>query len=135
MKILKLLEQLIKELHSISDSQNKLTNKMNEINENIKGGIGHLRFDDSGISIVSKFDNLENSISKCVKEYNINNKIDKEVEYLDRYKQIKKNNPKLLEFVEKYFKYDDKYQVLDLVEEVRVLYGLGNEINLNGGKH
>ena len=90
MKILKLLEQLIKELHSISN---------------------------------------------CVKEYNINNTIDKEVEYLDRYKQIKKNNPKLLEFVEKYFKYNDKYQVLDLVEEVRVLYGLGNEIDLNGGKH
>ena len=135
MKILKLLEQLIKELHSISDGQNKLTNKMNEINENIKSGIGHLRFDDSGISIVSKFDNLENSISNCVKEYNINNTIDKEVEYLDRYKQIKKNNPKLLEFVEKYFEYKDKYQVLDLVEEVRVLYGLGNEIDLNGGKH
>lgn len=135
MKILKLLEQLIKELHSISDSQNKLTNKMNEINENIKGGVGQLRFDASGISIVSKFDTLENSISNCVKEYNINNTIDKEVEYLDRYKQIKKNNPKLLEFVEKYFEYKDKYQVLDLVEEVRVLYGLGNEIDLNGGKH
>lgn len=135
MKILKLLEQLIKELHSISDSQNKLTNKMNEINENIKGGVGQLRFDGSGISVVSKFDTLENSISNCVKEYNINNTIDKEVEYLDRYKQIKKNNPKLLEFVEKYFEYKDKYQVLDLVEEVRVLYGLGNEINLNGGKH
>lgn len=135
MKILKLLEQLIKELHSISDSQNKLTNKMNEINENIKSGIGHFRLDDSGISIVGKFDTLENSISNCVKEYNINNTIDKEVEYLDKYKQIKKDNPKLLEFVEKYFKYNDKYQVLDLVEEVRVLYGLGNEIDLNGGKH
>ena len=135
MKILKLLEQLIKELHSISDSQNKLTNKMNEISENIKSGIGCLRIDDSGMSITSKFNTLENSISSCVKEYNINNTIDKEVEYLDRYKQIKKNNPKLLEFVEEYFKYDDKYQVLDLVTEVKVRYGLGNEIDLNGGKH
>ena len=135
MKILKLLEQLIKELHSISDSQNKLTNKMNEINENIKGGIGHLRFDDSGSSIISRFDTLENSISSCVKEYNINKAIDEEVEYLDKYKQIKKNNPKLLEFVEEYFKYDNKYEVLDLVEEVRIRYGLGNEIDLDGGKH
>ena len=135
MKILKTLEQLIKELHSIAEGQNKLTNKMNEINENIKGGIGHLRFDDSGSSIISRFDTLENSISSCVKEYNINNAIEKEVEYLDKYKQIKKNNPKLLEFVEEYFKYDNKYEVLDLVEEVRIRYGLGNEIDLDGGKH
>lgn len=127
MKILKLIEQLIKELHAISDSQNKLTDKINEINENIRGGVCQLKYDNTGICVSDRLDTISAQLGGKVNTYDLPKYINDEIDYLDRYKTMNKTNPKLLEFVNNYCNPKDKYHQLKLAEEIKDKYNLHDE--------
>lgn len=113
LRITKLLELLIA-------TQKEINKSIKDLREDIKP-----KFDTISIS-TNKINCISDSLSEL--ESNIYTKdetieaINKECDYRKEYEECKDKNYALLELIEKYCKYDNKYKVLDIFEEINSKY-------------
>lgn len=109
LKITKLLELLIA-------TQKEINKSIKELKEDIKPKWTTISTNtDRIISISSTLNDLQSNV--CTKEETIKT-INKEYDYRKEYEECKDENYALLELIEKYCKYDNKYRVIDLFKEI-----------------
>ena len=91
-----------------------------ELKEDIKPKFDTISINTDRISCISdNFSKLESSIYS--KEETVK-AINKEYDYRKEYEECKDENYDLLELIEKYCKYDNKYKVLDIFKEISEKY-------------
>lgn len=113
LKITKLLEVLIA-------TQKEINKSIKELREDIKPKINTISLNADRITCIS--DNLSNLKSSIYTKNETVNVINKECDYREKYEECKDENYDLLELIEKYCKYDNKYKVLDIFEEINNRY-------------
>ena len=113
LRITKLLESLI-------ETQKEINRSIKELKEDIKPKFDTISISADRITCISdSLSKLENNI--YTKEDTIK-AINKECDYRKEYEECKDENYALLELIEKYCKYDNKYKVLDIFEEINSKY-------------
>ena len=113
LRITKLLESLIA-------TQKEINRSIKELREDIKPQLNKITIDSNKISIIdNQLANLESNV--YTKEETVKT-INKEYDYREEYEECKDENYALLELIEKYCKYDNKYKVLDLFKEINDKY-------------
>lgn len=113
LKITKLLELLIA-------TQEEINKSIKELKEEIKP-----KFDSISINadkITSIYNNLENFKSNIYTQEETIKAINKEYDYRKEYEKCKDENYNLLELIERYCKYDNKYKILDIFKEINEKY-------------
>lgn len=109
LKITKLLKLLIA-------TQKEINKSIKELKEDIKPKWTTISTNtDRIISISSTLNDLQSNV--YTKEETIKT-INKEYDYRKEYEECKDENYALLELIEKYCKYDNKYRVIDLFKEI-----------------
>lgn len=113
LKITKLLESLIA-------TQKEINKSIKELKEDLKPQCDKIAADRETITVINKqLTNIESNI--YTKEETVKT-INKECDYRKEYEECKDENYALLELIEKYCKYDNKYKVLDIFEEINSKY-------------
>ena len=113
LKITKLLKLLIA-------TQKEINKSIKELKEDIKPKWTTISTNtDRIISISSTLNDLQSNV--YTKEETIKT-INKEYDYRKEYEECKDENYALLELIEKYCKYDNKYRVIDLFKEIDKQY-------------
>lgn len=113
LKITKLLEVLIA-------TQKEINESIKELKEDIKPQWDKISTNADGIRIINnQLNNLETNV--YTKEETVKT-INKEYDYRESYNECKDENYALLKLIEKYCKYKDKYQVIDLFNEIEKEY-------------
>lgn len=113
LRITKLLELLI-------ETQKEINKSIKGLREDLEPQLNKITIDSNKISIISnQLANLESNV--YTKEETIKT-INKECDYRKEYEECKDKNYALLELIEKYCKYDNKYKVLDIFEEINSKY-------------
>ena len=109
LKITKLLKLLIA-------TQKEINKSIKELKEDLKPKLTTISTNtDRIISISSTLNDLQSNV--YTKEETIKT-INKEYDYRKEYEECKDENYALLELIEKYCKYDNKYRVIDLFKEI-----------------
>ena len=109
LKITKLLEVLIA-------TQKEINKSIKELKEDVKPQWDKITINSKEISIINnQLTNLESNV--YTKKETVE-AINREYDYRRRYEECKDKSCDLLELVEKYCKYEDKYKMLDLFEEI-----------------
>lgn len=113
LKTTKLLEVLIA-------TQKEINKSIKELKEDIKPQWNKISISADKISCIStKLSDLETNI--YTKEETVK-AINKECDYREKHEKCKEENYALLELIEKYCKYDNKYKMLDMFEEINDRY-------------
>lgn len=126
MKILKQIAESLKSLSAISENLIKINGGIDRLNKNVEDGnlTNVLRINKDGLStsIVSKFDMLENRIENNVPTYKkTEDMIKAEIQFDKDYRQRYEENPALIEFIEKYIKYE-KHDIIKIYDEIKSTY-------------
>lgn len=111
----------IKELlKNFIETQNQINESLKGLREDLKPKITTLN--SLGITTL-KIDKIENCIESNIytKEQTIET-INKECDYRERYKKCQQENADLLHLIETYFKYNDKYEVLNIFDDINRRY-------------
>ena len=109
LRITKLLELLI-------ETQKEINKSIKGLREDLEPQLNKITIDSNKISIISnQLTNLESNI--YTKEETIKT-INKEYDYRKEYEECKEENYALLELIERYCKYDNKYKVLDVFKKI-----------------
>lgn len=109
LKIKKLLEAFIA-------TQKEINKSIKELKEDIKPKWDRITTNtDKIFSVSNTLTNLESNV--YTKEETVK-AINKEYDYRKEYEVCKDENYALLELIEKYCKYDNKYEVLDIFTEI-----------------
>ena len=129
--------ELFKALVNNQETTNKQLGQLNRLLES--GALGKLTFDDNGFTIASKINYIENRIDntisqKTMEEY-VSETIDKELLYNKDYERCFKTNSDLLELIESYCKYEDKYEVIELFDKINSTYNVTNKLKPNKNKN
>ena len=116
----KLFKELINVLSNIHGSLLNINGKLYNIDESIK----IKSTDMEGIKI--KISDLTSSQHEIItniytKEQTVE-QINKEYDYRKRYEECEKENKDVLYLIQEYCKYTDKYQILDLFDEINRRY-------------
>lgn len=113
LKITKLLELLIA-------TQKEINRSLKELREDIKPKFDNISINANEINCISdKLNELRNNV--YTQEDTIK-AINKEYDYRKEYELCEDENNALLELIEEYCKYDDKYKVLELYREINSKY-------------
>lgn len=115
----------IKELlKSFIETQNQINESLKGLREDLKPKLDEIRITADKLNTYSfKVDRLDNCF-----ESNIYTKdatievINKEYDYRKEYERCSKENNDLLQMVEKYCRYEDKYEVLKIFDEINKNY-------------
>lgn len=141
MKILKQIAESLKSLSTISENLIKINGGIDRLNKNVEDGnlTNVLRINKDGLStsIVSKFDILESKIENNVPTYKkTEDMIKAEIQFDKDYRQRYEENPALIEFIEKYIKYE-KHDIIKLYDEIKSTYTVdfANSVKEVSGKH
>lgn len=109
MKIKDLLKILI-------ETQKQINKSIQELKQDMKPKFTTISINSDRISCISdNLSKLENNIYS--KEETVK-AINKEYDYRKEYEECKDENYYLLELIEKYCKYDDKYEMLNIFKEI-----------------
>lgn len=110
-------------LKTLVESQIGINKILNKLNKNIED-IVKPKFETISIS-ADKIMRLDQQIECNIytKEQTVE-QINKEYDYRQKYETYKKTNSDLLEMIEKYCRYDNKYKVLELFEEIERDYSI-----------
>lgn len=103
--------------------------KLNKLLEN--GSLGRLSIDNTGFTITNRLDNLASSM---ITQTKMEDYIQKEILYNKDYDRCDNENPDLLKMIETYFKFDDKYEVIDIFDKVKCQYEVKSKSNINKNK-
>lgn len=141
MKILKQIAESLKSLSTISENLIKINGGIDRLNKNVEDGnlTNVLRINKDGLStsIVSKFDILESKIENNVPTYKkTEDMIKAEIQFDKDYRQRYEENPALIEFIEKYIKYE-KHDIIKLYDEIKSTYAVDfvDSVKEVPGKH
>lgn len=122
----KLFKELINVLSNIHGSLLNINGKLYNIDESIK-----IRSTDmEGIKIkISDLATSQYEIKTNIytKEQTVE-QINKEYDYRKRYEECEKENEDILYLIQDYFNYKDKYQVLDLFDEINKKYKIERKV-------
>lgn len=113
LKITKLLGLLI-------EAQKEINKSIKELKEEIKPKFDSISINANKICyITDQLNNLETNIYTKEETVKV---INKEYDYIKEYEKCKNENNALLELIEDYCKYKDKYEVLDIFKEINEKY-------------
>lgn len=111
----------IKELFkSFIETQNQINESLKGLREDLKPKLDEIRI------TADKLDTCSFTVNRLDSyiESNIYTKdatveaINKECDYREKYKECKQRNADLLHLIENYFKYEDKYEVLNIFDDI-----------------
>lgn len=112
--------KITKSLELLITTQKEINKSIKDLREDLKPQWDKITIDSKEISIINnQLANLESNI--YTKEETVKT-INKEYDYRKEYEECKEENYALLELIEKYCKYDNKYKVLDIFEEINSKY-------------
>lgn len=113
------IKELLKELQVLVETQKMINKSLKELNENVINRNKELN------STFVTVDKLNTAIQTNIytKEQTIET-INKECDYRQKYAEYKSRNADLLEMIEKYCKYSNKYEVLDIFDKLDKEYVL-----------
>lgn len=111
----------MKEQNDILKNMNSNIEKLTNLLEN--GAMGRIAINTNGETLCSYIDTVEDRIRNCtVSPSNMEEYVQKEILYTKDYDKRWKSNPDLIEFINKYIKTSDKYEVIDLFDELNNRY-------------
>ena len=113
LKIKKLFESFI-------ETQNQINESLKALREDLKPKLDEIRITDEKLAICSAtVDRLDSYIKDDIytKDATVE-AINKECDYREKYKECKQRNADLLHLIETYFKYEDKYEVLNIFDDI-----------------
>ena len=115
----------IKELlKSFIETQNQINESLKGLREDLKPKLDEIKITADKLNTCSFIvDRLDNCIESNVytKDATIE-AINKEYDYRKEYERCSKENDDLLKMVEKYCRYEDKYEVLKIFDEINKNY-------------
>lgn len=112
--------KIIKSLEILIATQKEINKSIKDLRADLKPQWDKIAIDSNEISIINnQLSNIESNI--YTKEETVKT-INKEYNYRKEYEECKDENYALLELIEKYCKYNDKYKVLDLFKEINDKY-------------
>lgn len=115
----------IKELlKSFIETQNQINESLKGLREDLKPKLDEIRITANKLNTCSfTVDRLDNCIESNIytKDATIE-AINKEYDYRKEYERCSKENDDLLQMVEKYCRYEDKYEVLKIFDEINKNY-------------
>lgn len=118
LKITKLLEVLIA-------TQKEINKSIKELKEDVKPQWDKITINSKEISIINnQLTNLESNV--YTKKETVE-AINREYDYRKEYEECEDENYALLELIEKYCKYDNKYRVIDLFKEINQKYKISRK--------
>lgn len=109
LRITKLLELLI-------ETQKETNKSIKGLREDLEPQLNKITMNGNKISII------DNQLTTIYTKEDTIKAINKECDYRKEYEECKDENYALLELIEKYCKYDNKYKVLDIFEEINSKY-------------
>lgn len=113
LKIKKLLESFI-------ETQKQINESLKGLREDLKPKLDKIRISADKLNTCSiTVDRLDNYIASNIytKDETVET-INKEYDYRKEYERCSKENNDLLQLVEKYFRYEDKYEALKIFDEI-----------------
>ena len=118
----------IKELlNSFIETQNQINESLKGLREDLKPKLDEIRITTDKLNTcILTVDRLDNCIESNIytKDATIE-AINKEYDYRKEYERCSKENNDLLQMVEKYCRYEDKYEVLNIFDEINKNYVVG----------
>ena len=115
----------IKELlKSLTETQNQINESLKGLREDLKPKLDEIRITTDRLNTCSfTVDRLDNCIENNIytKDATIE-AINKEYDYRKEYERCSKENNDLLQMVEKYCKYENKYEVIKIFDEINENY-------------
>ena len=112
--------KITKSLELLIATQKEINKSIKDLREDLKPQWDEITMNSNRISIINnQLANLESNV--YTKEETVKT-INKEYDYREEYEECKDENYALLELIEKYCKYNDKYKVLDLFKEINDKY-------------
>lgn len=122
--------KITKILTSLVESQKNINENLIKLNKNIEESVKPKFNKITGDMFVigNRLDNLETNI--YTKEETVET-INKEYDYRKEYEKCKENNSVLLGMIEQYFKYKDKYEVIQIFNKIDSEYIVDRQINNN----
>ena len=118
----------IKELlKSFIETQNQINESLKGLREDLKPKLDEIRITTDKLNTcILTVDRLDNCIESNIytKDATIE-AINKEYDYRKEYERCSKENNDLLQMVEKYCRYEDKYEVLNIFDEINKNYVVG----------
>ena len=111
----------MKEQNDILKNMNSNIEKLTNLLEN--GAMGRIAINTNGETLCSYIDTVEDRIRNCtVSPSNMEEYVQKEILYTKDYDKRWKKYPDLIDFIDKYLKPSDKYEVIDLFDELSNRY-------------
>ena len=111
----------MKEQNDILKNMNSNIEKLTNLLEN--GAMGRIAINTNGETLCSYIDTVEDRIRNCtVSPSNMEEYVQKEILYTKDYDKRWKKDPDLIDFIDKYLKPSDKYEVIDLFDELSNRY-------------
>lgn len=111
----------MKEQNDILKNMNSNIEKLTNLLEN--GAMGKISINTNGETLCSYIDTVEDRIRNCtVSPSNMEEYVQKEILYTKDYDKRWKKDPDLIDFINKYLKPSDKYEVIDLFDELSNRY-------------
>lgn len=112
--------KITKSLELLIATQKEINKSIKDLREDLKPQLNNIAINTDKISCISaELINLESNV--YTKEETVKT-INREYDYREEYEECKDENYALLELIEKYCKYNDKYKVLDLFKEINDKY-------------
>ena len=112
--------KIIKSLELLIATQKEINRSIKGLREDLKPQLNNITINaNETFRISNKLSDLESNI--YTKEETVK-AINREYDYREEYEECKDENYALLELIEKYCKYNDKYKVLDLFKEINNKY-------------
>lgn len=118
----KLMLEFVKTLADNQEATTKQLETLNKLLEN--GSLGKLSYDPNGLSITSKLDNIQVQLNNCVTPITVEEYVQKEFSYNKDYDKRHEKNKDLMEFIETYCKFEDKYEALNLFDMIDSKYDI-----------
>lgn len=113
LKIIKILRDLVNTQKEINESLKNIRKDLEPKLEDIR--INAKTLTSTNITVNSLDNYIESSI--YTKEQTVDT-INKECDYREKYKECDEKNPDLLNLIETYCKFDDKYEIVDLFRRI-----------------
>lgn len=120
--------KISKILTALVESQNNINKNLLEINKNMQETVAP-KFRESWKELTITANRLSEFETNIYTKEQTVETINKEYDYRKDYEKCKESNSALLEMIEQYFKYKDKYEVIQLFNKIDSKYIVDRQIN------
>lgn len=120
--------KISKILTALVESQNNINKNLLEINKNMQETVAP-KFRESWKELTITANRLSEFETNIYTKEQTVETINKEYDYRKDYEKCKESNSALLEMIEQYFKYKDKYEVIELFKQIDSEYIVDRQIN------